>query len=617
MYFFEMFSGIGGFRAGVRELGWKCGGWAEIDGFARRTYAAIFPESSEEWNATDITQVSEEDMDGIGQIDMLMGGSPCQSFSLAGSRKGFDDVRGTLFFEFARFAKCLQPSWLIFENVDGLLSHDRGRTFEIILRTLNEIGYVVDFHVYNATEFDVPQNRNRIFLVGKRRDVPFQEGRGTARRSPVEWKIRERLCPSLFEDGIDFFWFPFPTGPGLTRRLVNLLEMEVDEKYFLRPETEAKVRLKLKERQEKRSGSLCELTEDVGDAFCVDDDEGGCGATTGLYTVLQKTHSATMTVHDNETGTLQSARLDKVPMVNVPVVRHDDGQTVEYAERVVANAIDANHAKGLDNHGQRTGVAVIANDALGTIKEAEIASTVRANAKGNMGMVYARSIMVQDRHEVEVAVKSGLMQSRGFETREDGVSHCIKGEGGGSSKNFVELESIVRSARFRGRESGLELEERDDGVAHCLSSASGGASKGFVTLDIARTVRATRGRSYDDKHSQTLVPVPQFIDRVTDEDQNEVMIAQRARGYNEGGLHKIAPTIGSCSYHNNNHLIAETRIRRLTPREVWRLMGREDWEFDRARGAGISDSQLYKQAGNALIPSIVTAIAKEIAYSNK
>ena len=608
-----MFAGIGSFRAGVRDFGWRCAGWAEVDKFARTSYNAIFPESNDEWSVKDVTKVSEEAMDGIGSVDVLMGGSPCQSFSLAGSRKGFDDTRGTLFFEFARFAKRLQPSWLIFENVDGLLSHDQGRTFETILHTFNEIGYAVDFHVYNATEFNTPQTRNRVFLVGKRCDVSFEEGRGTAKRSHGEWKIRERLSPSLFEEGVDFFWFPFPAGPGLTRRLSDLLEPEADEKYFLKPETEAKVRLKLRERQARRSGT----NESEVD----------------LYTGLQKTHSATMTIRDNETGTLQAARLDKVPMVSVPVVRHDDGETVEYAEREVANAIDANYNKGLDNHGQRTGVAVfqssyrngqeeweggetdaaptlraqwggqvpistaesdviITSDARGTIKESNIASTIRANAKGNNDMVYARPIMApertekqqngriakengepmftltaQDHHGVEVAVKSGLIQSRGFETREDGVSHCIKGAGGGSSRNLVELEVVVRSARFHGRESGLELEERDDEVAHCLSSASGGASKGFVTLDIARTVRATRGRSYDDKHSQTLIPT-------------------------------------------------ETRIRRLTPREVWRLMGREDWEFDRARDAGISDSQLYKQAGNALIPAIITAIARIIDNRN-
>ena len=529
MRYFEMFAGIGSFRAGVRDLGWECTGWAEIDRFARTSYGAIFPAASNEWNCEDVSLASDQEL-AATHTDILLSGFPCQDFSIAGNRSGFEGTRGTLFFEVARYAKAMKPTWIIAENVPGLLNHDHGRTFRVVMETLNEIGYVVDFHVYDATEFDVPQNRERVFIVGKRCDVPFEEGCGTAKRPPNEWRIRERLDPSLLDAGIDFFWFPFPAGSGLTRRLVDLLEPEVDEKYFLKPETEAKVRLKLKERREKRSGGpLSALTQNAADALHVYNsdgiartlkaDVGGCDAQNGLYTVIQKTHSATTTIHNNGTGTLQAARLDKVPMVSVPVVRRDDGGMIEYGERDIANTVDANNGKDLDNHGQRTGVAVlrsscrdgdeewdggepgvapalraqwggqvsviattiepdvvITSDARGTIKEAKIASTVRANAKGNIDMVY------------------------------------------------------VRSARFHGREPGLELEERDDDVAHCLSSASGGASKGFVTLNVARTVRATRGRSYDDKHSQTLVPVLQFADAVADGDQDGVMIVQRARG---------------------------------------------------------------------------------------
>ena len=113
----------------------------------------------------DITKLSDEFIRGIGRVDIITGGFPCQAFSLAGKRKGFSDTRGTLFFEIARFASILRPKLLYLENVKGLLNHERGATFEMILRTLDELGYDVEWQLFNSKEF-VAQNRERVFIVG-------------------------------------------------------------------------------------------------------------------------------------------------------------------------------------------------------------------------------------------------------------------------------------------------------------------------------------------------------------------------------------------------------------------------------------------------------------------
>lgn len=167
MKFLDLFSGIGGFRLGMERAGHECFGYVEWDKYARKSYEAIH-NTEGEWTAHDITTVTDGDLQylrGKG-IDVICGGFPCQAFSVAGKRGGFDDTRGTLFFEIARFAKQIKPRLLLLENVKGLLSHDKGNTFGTILHTLDELGYDTEWQVLNSKNFGVPQNRERVFIIG-------------------------------------------------------------------------------------------------------------------------------------------------------------------------------------------------------------------------------------------------------------------------------------------------------------------------------------------------------------------------------------------------------------------------------------------------------------------
>lgn len=163
--FFDMFSGIGGFRAGLETIdGYKCIGHCEIDEFADKSYRCLFNTDGEVF-FNDATKIDPKD---IPEFDLLCAGFPCQAFSVAGKRKGFEDARGTLFFEIARVLREKRPKYFLLENVPGLLSHDKGRTFTAILSTLSELGYSIEWQLLNSADFKVPQSRKRMFAFGYR-----------------------------------------------------------------------------------------------------------------------------------------------------------------------------------------------------------------------------------------------------------------------------------------------------------------------------------------------------------------------------------------------------------------------------------------------------------------
>ena len=161
--YLDMYSGIGGFRSALDEVGgFECVGYCEIDKFAKQAYETLYDTKGEMY----FEDARNIDPDDLPDIDLICAGFPCQSFSLAGKQRGFDDTRGTLFFEVARIAAAKRPALLFLENVRNLLSHDKGRTFETILEVLDDIGYDVSWMVLNSANFGVPQSRNRVFITG-------------------------------------------------------------------------------------------------------------------------------------------------------------------------------------------------------------------------------------------------------------------------------------------------------------------------------------------------------------------------------------------------------------------------------------------------------------------
>lgn len=197
--FIDLFAGIGGIRIPFQELGGKCVFTSEWDKYAQETYCANFGEMPD----GDITKIEAK---VIPDFDVLLGGFPCQPFSQAGLKKGFADTRGTLFFEIERIIREKRPKAFLLENVKQLRGHDKGKTLKVILEHLDVLNYCVSTEVLRARDFGIPQNRERIYIVGLSKDwYPISE----------DYK----------------FSFPAPTHEAT--RLGDILEENVDAKYTI------------------------------------------------------------------------------------------------------------------------------------------------------------------------------------------------------------------------------------------------------------------------------------------------------------------------------------------------------------------------------------------------
>lgn len=289
-----MFSGIGGFDLAMRNLGHEIVGACEIDRYARSVYAKQFPGVKIWENATTINPKELPD------FDIFCAGFPCQAFSIAGKRRGFDDTRGSLFFEIARIAREKQPSILFLENVKGLLSHDKGKTFHTIISTLDEIGYDCQWQIINSKYHGVAQNRERIFIVGYSR-------KGSRREV---FSFRKDDTKIVGENN-----------------LKQLNKTEHDTGRIYHPD---------------------------GLARSLRANSGGMGSKTGLYAIkkvgmLTDNPNNAVLSPDGISSTLLSGS-GSGSRTNVAVV--NDHGTLK--EREISNNIDANYWKGVDNHAQRT-----------------------------------------------------------------------------------------------------------------------------------------------------------------------------------------------------------------------------------------------------------------------
>ena len=300
---FSMFSGVGGFEMGLLTSGKQVRlvGYSEIDKYAIQIFESKYKGIKNYGSATDIDETKLPD------FDLLVGGFPCQAFSVAGKRGGFDDTRGTLFFDVARILRHKKPKHFILENVKGLLSHDSGRTFQTILKVLADIGYLVQWEVCNSKNYGVPQNRERVYIVGhlrgNSRPEVFPIGK-VGKENKV--KVKRLGHSNKFRRYNQVF-----DEDGLTEAIDTSGGGGHQPCIIAKPK---------------------ELTKNMSMAYRVYDTDGvsttlravggGVGAKTGLYQV----------------GVLKNHH--------------------KLRETEKSTCIDSNYWKGLDNHAQRTGVMI-------------------------------------------------------------------------------------------------------------------------------------------------------------------------------------------------------------------------------------------------------------------
>ena len=259
--FIDLFAGIGGFRLALEEFGLKCVYTSEWDEPAKDVYEQNFGDRPH----GDITKINEKD---IPKHDIICAGFPCQAFSISGKRQGFNDTRGTLFFDVARIAKHHKPKILFLENVRNFEKHDNGKTLEVIKKTLNDIGYNVFYKVLNASHYGAPTGRQRIYIMGFRKDL-----------------------------GIDHFEFPKPTNEQI--KLQDLLESDSKTNDYVIERDDIKLRdIKVTKNmfgeyplKPVRVGTLNgggqgeRIYSDLGHAITFSAYGGGAGSKTGAYLI--------------------------------------------------------------------------------------------------------------------------------------------------------------------------------------------------------------------------------------------------------------------------------------------------------------------------------------------
>ncbi|MEQ3306516.1 DNA (cytosine-5-)-methyltransferase [Fusobacterium varium] len=257
--FIDLFAGIGGFRLGLESFGAKCIFSSEIDLDAIETYKMNYGECPR----GDITQISEEE---IPKHDILCAGFPCQPFSISGKMKGFEDTRGTLFFDIARIVKYHNPKILFLENVKNIVKHNGGETLKVIINTLENMGYNVYYEILNASDYGIPQARERVYIVCFKKNL-----------------------------GIVNFKFPIPINKKV--KLKDFLEQDRDIEEFIIKRSDIVIRKKeIYETSNKpiRIGEISkgrqgERIYDIeGHAITLSADGGGVGAKTGLYLINGK-----------------------------------------------------------------------------------------------------------------------------------------------------------------------------------------------------------------------------------------------------------------------------------------------------------------------------------------
>lgn len=475
----SLFSGIGGFEQALNKLGGNCVMASEIDRFANQSYEILYGHPT----AGDVTKVAAED---VPDHDLLVGGFPCQAFSVAGKRLGFDDTRGTLFFEIARIAKVKQPRALLLENVKGLISHDKGKTLDTIIQTLHDIGYTVDFNVMNSKYFGVPQNRERIFIVAVRNDLVTPDQWNVGKRTDVVAKGKRRIS----EMGVSTFNFDWPAQEEVTVRLRDILEIDVDERFYLSEEKTAKLVAQLDERVEGLA-----IRE----------------ATKKGYVIAQEGDAVNFQFPDSES---RRGRLGK-----------------------------------------------------------EIANTLEAS---NINQGVVEPVMLG-----HIDLKGHDAIKRGYSS--DGVSPTLTTMGGGHREPKI---AVVASLEYYGNDQ-MNRVHSVEGLSPTVTSRNSGNEP---------KIAEPLGVMFTQKEILRDVSI-----------SNTLQAAGPSRGLGNNN-----PITGVVEY------APRYRIRKLTPRECFRLQGFPDSEFDKLTANGISNSQLYKQAGNAVTVNVIDAIGRRLLdYVNK
>ena len=477
-----LFSGIGAPEQGAMrvhdevETIFAC----EWDKFARQSYNAIYGINE------DIFYKDVNDLDATqykGQIEVLVGGSPCQSFSIAGLRKGTTEDRGQLIYQYIRVVNECRPEVIVYENVKGIMSIDGGRTIKDFVQALRDIGYHCHYEVVNTKHYGVPQNRERLFLVGF-------------------------LCADAYHR------YKMANKIHLTKRLRDVLEDAVDEKYYLNR--------KLNETYESQANTIHNIDKPSSTL---------CTFTHGYAGGYIKIPSATKLGYE-------------------------------------------------------------------TAREGDSINLAIPNSKTRRGRVGKQVSQCLDT-SCNQAVVLGMLDMKGMDQIRrvhsvDGICPTLTSMQGGNQEPKIVASRGRNKDNPSDRTAGAEVEQR-------LEVNENGTSNAITTVQ---------------KDNYVLEPRIGVYERTEEgkRKRKDYELGKTKHGFKEH--RKLTPskktTSNTISTVTNDNLVITNRIRKLTPLECWRLQDFPDSAFNKAKKSGVSDSQLYKQAGNSMSVNILEMIFRQI-----
>lgn len=471
----------------------------------------------------------------------------CQAFSVAGKGLGFSDTRGTVFFHLARAVEHVKPKVILLENVKNLISHDKGKTIDTIIKTLNDIGYTIDYTILNSKHYDVPQNRERVFIVGIR-DGEQEEWDIDGTNALAKSKKRIKAYPWS-----KTFNFEFPENDVVSKQLLDVLEPESDipENLYISKEKSEKLIQAILERDEKlgrttalRALGLLDMkgTDMIRRVY----DPNGISPT--LTTMA---------------GGHQEPKILVAGNIN-PSNRGMNGQ-VYFAEDGLSPTVNTNKGEG-------TKIAycpILTPDKL----------SVRQNGrrlKNNGEEMF--TLTAQDRHGIIMYEMKDKVRVRKHEVDTDALVTLLR-----------EHKALTK---LNNKEIAESLDKPRTLVEHWFrTDKSFAIPEAEIWFELKKLLKIET-EVFD-------APVTEFIEK-----DNEY--EKKNRVYDSQG---IAPTLTRTGA--DEKILHNLVVRKLTPRECWRLQAFPDWAYDKAAEVN-SASQLYKQAGNSITVSVAYEIMKRL-----
>ena len=577
MKFLDICAGIGGFRSGLEKAGHECIGYVEIDKYARKSYEEMY-DTKGEWTAFDVRNVRPEE---IPKSDIWCFGFPCQDISVAGKQKGLAGERSGIFYDILKLLKSKRtedkPKWLLIENVKNLLSIDKGEGFTEVLFEISEAGYDAEWHLINSKDYGVPQNRERVFIIGYLRGESGREIlpiTGTSGQASGKRQTKQQTCQRKSESKRQEKYgerFKHMIGnrkyqnshvygtTGVSRACDTSNQI-----YYAIP-------------KQIISGDQAHRVYDSnGTSVTIKAEGGGVGAKTGLYAVpkiktvatgtnqrknVQAYNGISRTLTATDYKEPQTIAIPKVKSINQPLHNGNYVQAIDGLSRSVL-------ARDYKDP-QRVAIPCLTPDRINKRQNG------RRFKEPNDPMF---TLTAQDRH--------GVLIGKKFSDKRNNCIHSwdfgLKGECSNDEKKLMQLILDHRRHKEFGEKDGnpLSLEQ----------------IKTFAHFDnLERLLEHLTEMGYlkkkDDKYDISFGQLSFEVNDIVD-------------------VEKPISTLTSTDCNRHGVLVYkndEYNIRRLTPKECFRLQGFTDEQFEKAEAVN-SNTQLYKQAGNAVTVNVTYMI---------